>query len=254
MRLPHRCTQYRAAVIDEAVGERLATDRLLRYSPRRVRLVEVKVAANHVYLVVEVAPQLGVHPAGESDEGGVIARCARNSALRSRIATVVDQLCTTSAPWEARRRRRWSAACPRSASRDSRREPGPRPAAAMAENVDVRRMTARSLVCCGYVRCRDKRRCRDPGSPPAVAGGADVAVLAPLRAGLPPPLAESFTLRLASMEQSSTWTTATRSRRSSPELPAKFHAGEANSMLTGPLGPDFGAGWSTRRCTGIGGG
>ena len=55
------CTQYRAAVIDEAVGERLKEVVAEVLTEKGAWLVEVKVAANHVYLVVEVAPQLGVH-------------------------------------------------------------------------------------------------------------------------------------------------------------------------------------------------
>lgn len=55
------CTQYRAAVIDEAVGERLKEIVSEVLTEKGAWLVEVKVAANHVYLVVEVAPQLGVH-------------------------------------------------------------------------------------------------------------------------------------------------------------------------------------------------
>lgn len=55
------CTQYRAAVIDEAVGERLKQIVSEVLTEKGAWLVEVKVAANHVYLVVEVAPQLGVH-------------------------------------------------------------------------------------------------------------------------------------------------------------------------------------------------
>lgn len=55
------CTQYRAAVIDEAVGERLKEVVSEVLTEKGAWLVEVKVAANHVYLVVEVAPQLGVH-------------------------------------------------------------------------------------------------------------------------------------------------------------------------------------------------
>ena len=55
------CTQYRTNVIDEAVAERLKAiiDEVL--TEKGAWLVEVKVAANHVYLVVEVSPQLGIH-------------------------------------------------------------------------------------------------------------------------------------------------------------------------------------------------
>ena len=62
-----------------------------------------------------------------------------------------------------------------------------------------------------------------------------------------------FTLRVASMGTVVYLDDRDEIKKIFAGEPAKFHAGEANSMLTGLLGPDR-CWWSTRRCTGIGGG
>ncbi|HNM11448.1 MAG TPA: IS200/IS605 family transposase [Mycobacterium sp.] len=83
------CTQYRAAVIDEAVGERLKEIVSEVLTEKGAWLVEVKVAANHVYLVVEVAPQLGVHRLVKAMKAAS-SRALRQEfpALRSRLPSL----------------------------------------------------------------------------------------------------------------------------------------------------------------------
>lgn len=83
------CTQYRAAVIDEAVGERLKEVVAEVLTEKGAWLVEVKVAANHVYLVVEVAPQLGVHRLVKAMKAAS-SRALRQEfpALRSRLPSL----------------------------------------------------------------------------------------------------------------------------------------------------------------------
>ncbi len=83
------CTQYRAPVIDEVVGQRLKKIIADVVAEKEAWLVEVKVARNHVYLVVEVSPQLGIHRLVKAMKAAS-ARELRQEfpALRSRLPSL----------------------------------------------------------------------------------------------------------------------------------------------------------------------
>ena len=117
------CTQYRAAVIDEAVGERLKEVVAEVLTEKGAWLVEVKVAANHVYLVVEVAPQLGVHRLVKAMKAAS-SRALRQEfpALRSRLPSLWTNsyhVSTVGSPASAAMVAQYVSAQP---TRDSRRE------------------------------------------------------------------------------------------------------------------------------------
>ena len=117
------CTQYRAAVIDEAVGERLKQIVSEVLTEKGAWLVEVKVAANHVYLVVEVAPQLGVHRLVKAMKAAS-SRALRQEfpALRSRLPSLWTNsyhVSTVGSPASAAMVAQYVSAQP---TRDSRRE------------------------------------------------------------------------------------------------------------------------------------
>lgn len=117
------CTQYRAAVIDEAVGERLKEIVSEVLTEKGAWLVEVKVAANHVYLVVEVAPQLGVHRLVKAMKAAS-SRALRQEfpALRSRLPSLWTNsyhVSTVGSPASAAMVAQYVSAQP---TRDSRRE------------------------------------------------------------------------------------------------------------------------------------
>lgn len=83
------CTQYRAAVIDEEIGKRLKEVIAEVLAEKGAWLVEVKVAANHVYLVVEVSPQLGIHRLVKAMKAAT-SRALRQEfpSLRSRLPSL----------------------------------------------------------------------------------------------------------------------------------------------------------------------
>ena len=117
------CTQYRAAVIDEAVGERLKEVVAEVLTEKGAWLVEVKVAANHVYLVVEVAPQLGVHRLVKAMKAAS-SRALRQEfpSLRSRLPSLWTNsyhVSTVGSPASAAMVAQYVSAQP---TRDSRRE------------------------------------------------------------------------------------------------------------------------------------
>ena len=117
------CTQYRAAVIDEAVGERLKEVVSEVLTEKGAWLVEVKVAANHVYLVVEVAPQLGVHRLVKAMKAAS-SRALRQEfpSLRSRLPSLWTNsyhVSTVGSPASAAMVAQYVSAQP---TRDSRRE------------------------------------------------------------------------------------------------------------------------------------
>lgn len=117
------CTQYRAAVIDEAVGERLKEIVSEVLTEKGAWLVEVKVAANHVYLVVEVAPQLGVHRLVKAMKAAS-SRALRQEfpSLRSRLPSLWTNsyhVSTVGSPASAAMVAQYVSAQP---TRDSRRE------------------------------------------------------------------------------------------------------------------------------------
>ena len=233
------CTQYRAAVIDEAVGERLKEVVAEVLTEKGAWLVEVKVAANHVYLVVEVAPQLGVHRLVKAMKAAS-SRALRQEfpLLRSRLPSLWTNsyhVSTVGSPASAAMVAQYVSAQPRgTAGARTRTTTG----SAGRLRTSTRRMTPVRSYAAGMSDVVTPTLPPGPRLPPAVQAALmwrywPRFVLACRRryGGI-------FTLRVASMGTVVYLDDRDEIKKIFAGEPAKFHAGEANSMLTGLLGPD----------------
>ena len=83
------CPKYRRPVLEEGVDVRLKSLIVETCSKMNVDIIEMEIMPDHVHLLIEVAPQFGIHRAVKQIKG-VSSRVLRQefSWLKSRIPTL----------------------------------------------------------------------------------------------------------------------------------------------------------------------